>query len=65
MARSVIRHPLPGFALMASAIFSITQLEHEHLNIDQWQIVRGDAWCVLGRNGSGKQYIDQLLLSTL
>ncbi len=65
MARPAIRHPLSGFSLMASAIFSATQLEHAHLSIDQWHIVRGDAWCVLGRNGSGKQYIDQLLLNTL
>lgn len=50
---------------MKPTLFSVQQLEHPHLSIDHWKIELSDSWCVLGRNGSGKQYIDQLLLNTL
>ena len=43
----------------------IKNFNHEKLNIQQWEIREHDTWCVLGRNGSGKQYIDQLLTGQL
>lgn len=46
-------------------VIVIDQLRHPHLNIDYWHIARDERWCVLGRNGAGKQYIDQLLLGKL
>ena len=30
-----------------------------------WSIQSGDSWCVFGRNGSGKQLIDQLLVGEI
>ena len=43
----------------------IKTLNHPQLNITDWRISAGDAWCVIGRNGSGKQLIDQLLTDQL
>ena len=43
----------------------ITNFEHSKLAIKTWQILENESWCVLGRNGSGKQYLDQLLTGTL
>ncbi|MGJ8581796.1 MAG: ATP-binding cassette domain-containing protein, partial [Psychromonas sp.] len=41
------------------------RLIHPKLTIKQWQIKPNQSWCVLGRNGSGKQYINQLFQGTL
>jgi molybdate transport system ATP-binding protein len=38
---------------------------HAKLEIKSWQVVAGDSYTVLGRNGSGKQFIDQLLLGKI
>lgn len=46
-------------------MLTITQLHHPSLEIDSWKIAPGDSWCVLGRNGSGKQLIDKVLTGTL
>ncbi|MEJ6078035.1 ATP-binding cassette domain-containing protein [Vibrio sp. 1-Bac 57] len=46
-------------------MINIVNLAHEKLTIDHWQIRNNESWCVLGRNGSGKQYIDQLLTGDL
>lgn len=35
------------------------------LSVADWHIQTGDAWCVVGPNGAGKQYVDQLLLGDL
>lgn len=35
------------------------------LSVPEWQINAGEAWCVVGANGSGKQFVDQLLLGLL
>ena len=40
----------------------ITAFATPDLRVDNWTIRAGDAWCVVGPNGSGKQFIDQLLL---
>ena len=43
----------------------ITAFATPDLRVDNWTIRAGDAWCVVGPNGSGKQFIDQLLLGQL
>lgn len=42
-------------------MINIINLEHNKLTINNWQLRENECWCVLGRNGSGKQYLDQLL----
>jgi molybdate transport system ATP-binding protein len=46
-------------------MINITNFEHSKLAIKNWQVLESESWCVLGKNGSGKQYIDQLLTGTL
>ena len=46
-------------------MINITNFEHTKLTIKNWQVLENESWCVLGRNGSGKQYIDQLLTGDL
>ena len=38
----------------------IENFKHPKLTIKKWQVLENETWCVLGRNGSGKQYLDQL-----
>lgn len=45
-------------------MINIINLEHDNLTINHWQLRENESWCVLGRNGSGKQYLDQLLTGT-
>ena len=35
------------------------------LNIPAWRICGGQGWCIFGRNGSGKQLLDRLLVGEL
>lgn len=46
-------------------MINIINFEHEKLSIKNWQFNKNESWCVLGRNGSGKQYLDQLLTGDL
>lgn len=46
-------------------MIKITNFKHENLVIKSWQILENENWCILGRNGSGKQYLDQLLMGEL
>ena len=46
-------------------MIKITNFEHPKLSIKNWQVLENESWCVLGRNGSGKQHLDQLLTGTL
>lgn len=46
-------------------MINIVNFEHKKLIIKNWQLNKNESWCVLGRNGSGKQYIDQLLTGDL
>lgn len=46
-------------------MINITNFEHSKLSIKNWQLLNNESWCVLGRNGSGKQYIEQLLTGVL
>lgn len=46
-------------------MIEITNFTHAKLNINQWNVSKNETWCVLGRNGSGKQYLDQLLTGQL
>lgn len=43
----------------------IKNFEHKKLAIKQWQVHKSEPCCILGRNGSGKQYLDQLLTGQL
>lgn len=46
-------------------MLNIQQLQHPLLCIDNWQVAAGQSWAVLGRNGAGKQVINQLLQDKL
>ena len=46
-------------------MINIKNFEHTKLSIKNWQVLNNESWCVLGRNGSGKQYLDQLLTGDL
>jgi len=46
-------------------MIQIENFEHPQLAIKRWQISLGDSWCVIGRNGAGKQLVDQLLTGEL
>ena len=46
-------------------LVQLTDCECADLFIPQWQINAGEGWCVFGRNGSGKQLIDQLLVGDM
>jgi len=46
-------------------MINIANLQHPKLTIQQWQMTQGQSWCVLGRNGAGKQYVNQLLTGEL
>ncbi|TMM46470.1 ATP-binding cassette domain-containing protein [Colwellia ponticola] len=46
-------------------MINITHFEHPKLTIKNWQVLNNESWCILGRNGSGKQYLEQLLTGTL
>ena len=46
-------------------MINITNFEHAKLAIKNWQVLENESWCILGRNGAGKQYLDQLLTGTL
>ncbi|MCW8831933.1 MAG: ATP-binding cassette domain-containing protein [Colwellia sp.] len=46
-------------------MIKIKNFEHDKLTIKNWHLTKNESWCVLGRNGSGKQYLDQLLTGVL
>jgi len=46
-------------------MINITNFEHTKLAIKSWQVLENENWCVLGKNGSGKQYLDQILTGEL
>jgi len=46
-------------------MINIVNFNHPKLSIKHWQIDNNENWCVLGRNGAGKQYLDQLLTGIL
>lgn len=46
-------------------MLTIENFNHPKLQIQHWQVLANESWCVLGRNGSGKQYLDQLLVGEL
>ncbi len=48
-----------------NSMINIVNFSHTKLTISNWQLNKNEGWCVLGRNGSGKQYIDQLLTGEL
>ncbi|MGJ8691455.1 MAG: ATP-binding cassette domain-containing protein [Thalassotalea sp.] len=46
-------------------MIDIKNFQHHQLTISNWQVEQRDTWCVLGKNGSGKQYIDELFTGKL
>ncbi|WP_274620732.1 ATP-binding cassette domain-containing protein [Colwellia maritima] len=46
-------------------MINITNFAHPKLVVKRWQVLENESWCILGRNGSGKQYLDQLLTGEL
>lgn len=46
-------------------MIKIINFEHPQLTINHWQVEQSESWCILGRNGSGKQYLDKLLTGQL
>lgn len=46
-------------------MINIKNFQHTKLSIKSWQVSKAQSWCVLGKNGSGKQYLDQLFTGEL
>ena len=46
-------------------MIDIHQLRHPNLSIPAWRVSDGESWCLLGRNGSGKQWVTALLAGEL
>jgi molybdate transport system ATP-binding protein len=46
-------------------VIDIEKLSHLHLKIPSWHVKQGDSWVVMGRNGSGKQWLTALLAGEL
>ena len=49
----------------AQTLIEVSRFSHPQLRVPSWRLERGQAWCVFGRNGSGKQMVDQLLSGDL
>ncbi len=49
----------------SSTLIHLSDCQCEGLVVPDWSIQSGDSWCVFGRNGSGKQLIDQLLVGEI
>ena len=56
--------PLSSDGRMAHplTLVHLSDCQCDGLAVPDWSIQSGDSWCVFGRNGSGKQLIDQLLV---
>ena len=48
-----------------SYMINIKNFVHLQLTMTNWQVIKKQHWCVLGRNGSGKQYLEQVLKGIL
>ena len=46
-------------------MLKIINFQHSKLCIHDWEIIDNQSWCILGKNGSGKQYLDQVLTREL
>ncbi|MDB4048643.1 ATP-binding cassette domain-containing protein [Luminiphilus sp.] len=46
-------------------LIGVADFVGDGLNIPTWRICAGQGWCVFGRNGSGKQLLDRLLVGKL
>ncbi len=51
--------------MSADTLIEIADVECDGLAIASWRVGAGEAWCVFGRNGSGKQLLDRLLTGDL
>jgi len=48
--------------MTSRSLVEIADVECDGLSIPAWRIDAGRAWCVFGRNGSGKQQLDRLIM---
>ena len=48
-----------------STLIHLSDCQCDGLTVPDWSIESGDSWCVFGRNGSGKQLIDRLLVGEI
>jgi len=46
-------------------LINVQGFEHPHLHIKRWEVTAKQSWTVLGRNGSGKQWLSALLMSEI
>ena len=51
--------------MTTDSLIRISGVECDGLAIPSWHLQTGEAWCVFGRNGSGKQQLDRLLTGDL
>jgi len=51
--------------MTANYLIEIVDVECDGLEVASWRVNTGEAWCVFGRNGSGKQLLDRLLTGDL
>ena len=67
LGKLTARHLLSGNRLMENPVtlIHLSNCQCEGLAVPDWSIQSGDSWCVFGRNGSGKQLIDQLLVGEI
>ena len=49
----------------SSTLIHVSDCQCPGLAVPDWSIQSGDSWCAFGRNGSGKQLIDQLLVGEI
>lgn len=48
-----------------SPFLRLSNCHYEGLLVKDWSIAPGEGWCVFGRNGSGRQLVDELLTGEL
>ena len=46
-------------------MINITDFAHEKLSVKSWCMGKGESWCVLGKNGAGKQQLIQLITGVI
>lgn len=42
-------------------LLHIEAFKHDKLTIENWQLYQGQTFCILGKNGAGKQYLNRLI----
>ena len=67
LGKLAARHLPSGNSLMENPVtlIQLANCQCEGLVVPDWSIQSGDSWWLFGRNGSGKQLIDQLLVGEI